>query len=660
MTNEALLITGMPYAGASIVAEACADAGVALRPDPGNGPEVLWRYGNFADPAVVELHRQILRSRTASAYDVPASPPPPTPADLVARAQELVAVRHRGGAPWGWCEPRSCLCLDLWERALPEARWLFIVRDPAVNAFSLVTHSEVIGWTSGPLSRARSALRLWKAYNRRILDFVQRHPDRCLVFDVGRHLNAGGERVLDHRVRHDWGLAVRPLALMAAYRRPRLRMDAPRWLKVLAAADPEVRRIAAGLARFGPTPATASRVDADEERQNALSVRPTVCLAVSRKFGISETFIGAHLERLPADVTVVQLGLPSYSDVHERPILSLPERAGLAVATEFSYNPSWLQSRALSRFFGKHRVDVVLAEFGYNGVKVLQACRTAGIPLVVHFHGADVFRSDLLAANREGYQEIFKYAAALVVVSDEMRQQLLTLKAPAERIVCNPCGVDASVFQGANPAAAPPLFLAIGRFVDKKGPHLTLVAFSRVAAAVPEARLLMAGQGVLLDVCHSLATALGIADKVTFLGAVTHREVGALMRTARAYVQHSIRPLSQDSEGTPVTVLEASASGLPVIATAHAGIRDSVLHGETGFLIDEGDVAAMADAMITLARDAELAANLGRRGRTHVTASFSMERSHSVLWDVLRRAIESHRVDDRRVAAVAVPDRLGQ
>jgi glycosyltransferase involved in cell wall biosynthesis len=233
-----------------------------------------------------------------------------------------------------------------------------------------------------------------------------------------------------------------------------------------------------------------------------------------------------------------------------------------------------------------------------------------------------------------------------------MEEQLVTLGAPRDKIVYCPCGVDVSSFSGADPASAPPTFLAVGRFVDKKAPHLTLLAFRKVVDAFPEARLIMAGTGALHQACTQLAAGLRLSEYVSFLGAIPHREVAALMQRVRGFVQHSIRPEDGDSEGTPVAVVEAGAAGLPVVATAHGGIRDVIVHGETGFLVREGDIDTMADYMILLAADAALAAKLGRQARTRVAAHFSLETSIARLWSVLDQAISQPSVVVRQAQSV--------
>jgi glycosyltransferase involved in cell wall biosynthesis len=175
--------------------------------------------------------------------------------------------------------------------------------------------------------------------------------------------------------------------------------------------------------------------------------------------------------------------------------------------------------------------------------------------------------------------------------------------------------------------------------VDTKAPHLTLLAFRDVVRACPEARLIMVGDGMLVEACRQLTRALDMEKAVEFMGVQSHTEVAALMREVRAFVLHSVTTSEDDVEGTPVAVLEAGAAGLPVVSTRHAGIKDVVIHGETGFLVDERDVHGMAGYMVELARDPVLAARLGQRAREHVCENFSQEKGLTTLWGIIEGAI---------------------
>src|SRR4030095_662225 len=104
-------------------------------------------------------------------------------------------------------------------------------------------------------------------------------------------------------------------------------------------------------------------------------------------------------------------------------------------------------------------------------------------------------------------------------------------------------------------------------------------------------------------------------------------------------VQHSVVAPSGDCEGTPVSILEAGATGLPVVSTRHAGIPDVVIEGDTGFLVDEGDVAGMARHMIQIARNPRLADTMGRAARKHIEQNFSKDQRIKNLWSIIEGAI---------------------
>jgi glycosyltransferase involved in cell wall biosynthesis len=280
----------------------------------------------------------------------------------------------------------------------------------------------------------------------------------------------------------------------------------------------------------------------------------------------------------------------------------------------------------------------LLADYGPTAAELLDACERATIPLVARFHGYDAYQREVLARFREGYARLFQQAAALIAVSSDMKDQLIRLGASPSRVHWIPSGTDMKLFRPGDPKDAPPHFLAVGRFIPKKAPELSLAAFAKVAERVPDARLTMMGDGPLRDLCVRTADALGLGARVRFPGSVDHEMVRAAMQQCRAFVQHSVKAGDGDSEGTPNAVVEAHASGLPVVATAHAGIRDVVVHGETGFLVPEGDVAGMATAMMELVRSPQRAGEMGRAGRRHVMEAFSLERSLRMLGQVLEEA----------------------
>jgi glycosyltransferase involved in cell wall biosynthesis len=377
---------------------------------------------------------------------------------------------------------------------------------------------------------------------------------------------------------------------------------------------------------------------------------PRVCVATWSLTGGSETFIHAHAERIPADVLVLQ-GSPVHRMDGGRSLLPASARAAARVMgrargldrrrTEdlvFRKLPASARARLYARYLRGHAIRVVLAEFGPVAAEVDEGCARAGVPLVVHFHGYDAFEQDVLSTYGEAYQSLFRRRRPIVVVSESMRRQLVALGAAEDQVFLNPYGVDLELFQPGKTEEG--LVVAVGRFIDKKAPELTVLAFSKVLERVPEARLAMIGDGPLRPAVERVISGLGVEDRVRLLGAQDHAHVVDLMRRAAVFMQHSVVAPSGDREGTPVAILEAGAAAVPVVATRHEGIAEAVIDGETGLLVEEGDVNGMAAAVADLLADPERARQLGRAARSRIEEKYSMQASIDGLWAILEGAFE--------------------
>jgi glycosyltransferase involved in cell wall biosynthesis len=289
--------------------------------------------------------------------------------------------------------------------------------------------------------------------------------------------------------------------------------------------------------------------------------------------------------------------------------------------------------KAFAAFFRQHDVDCILAEFGPTGADIAPHSKQLGIPLIVHFHAHDAHRTKIVEEYRERYRLMFYIAFKIVTVSRFMTETLIGLGADPAKIVLNPYGPRETFFS-VNPDYEP-VILSLGRFTDIKANYLTLAAFARVVEDKPDASLVMVGDGELLETCKTLAKQWGIERRVSFPGAVLHGEILPFFQHACCFAQHSVTPSYGDAEGTPVAVIEASAAGLPVVSTRHAGIPDVVVHDETGFLVDEGDVNGMAAHMTRLINDAELARRMGKAARERIRRYFSLDRHISCLNQIL-------------------------
>jgi colanic acid/amylovoran biosynthesis glycosyltransferase len=361
-----------------------------------------------------------------------------------------------------------------------------------------------------------------------------------------------------------------------------------------------------------------------------------ICLASNSAEEYSQTFVRDHISHLPGEVLPL---LGDWPDLRHKGQFILPKRCRLGVRFSNRF-PRWMTG-GIRKAGENHlvsfikRAEVALAEFAPVGAGLVRPCRIAKVPLVVHFHGYDAYHRRTLEKYQKEYQEMFLSAAAFVVVSKVMCEEVVRLGAPPEKVHLNSYGVDVRRFASTDAGSNPPHFLAMGRFVEKKAHFLTILAFERALRQCHDIRLSLAGDGPLLDCCKQLVRALRLEEVVEFLGVVSHDKVPTMMRRFRGFVQHSVTAPSGDSEGNPVAVMEAGASGLPVVSTKHAGIPDTVAHGETGLLSEEMDIDSMADHMALLARDRSLASTMGENARVRIQTFFSMERSIQGLYGIL-------------------------
>jgi len=635
-----LLVSGPPSSGGAAVAEALLRAGLPLG-GPFLPPTPRDSAGAFVDREIHDWHAD-LADGEANAWRA-AAPRDPT-AEQAAALERLLEARFDLLRPWGLRSPRLLWARRYWERRFPGARWLFVVRRPAAQAWA---EAERRGRdATEPQAVARLAiaeLRRWRGAARTVLEMAGEAPKRVLVLDAGRL--AGAEKALDRAVRENWGVPLEPIALRSALHPFLLRRRAPAWFELLARCDPRVATAWRRLTRLAPT-----------GEAPAGPRGPRVAVLAKHRFAPSESFIQEQLRRLPGEVHFVFQRDGAWYDRDCRPLATPLARARRALFGASPAESERARHRALARFLARRGIEVLLANFGPLARQALPACRAAGVPLVAHFHGADAHRARPEGDAAWFYGELLREAAAIVAVSSPMIERLTALGAPPRRILLNPCGVDLADFPPGDAGATEPHFLAAGRFVGKKGPVFTLLAFRRLLERAPAARLTMLGEGEMRTACVQLAAALGIAGRVDFPGAYAHGELAARLRRSRAFVQHSLRQPDGDSEGTPVALLEAAASGVPAVSTRHAGIPQAVVDGETGLLCDEGDVEAMADAMAQLALDPGLAGAMGRRAREHAAAHFAIELRLGRLAALLARVArgESPVVDDAAAAGEAV------
>jgi len=365
-----------------------------------------------------------------------------------------------------------------------------------------------------------------------------------------------------------------------------------------------------------------------------------LCIIKPNKKTYSETFIQEHIDRLPVNKKVLHGGVfPVYDDEDNYLMRSRWDLLSYLVQKKIlGKQDIKVRTNALINYLKEQQIDVVLAEYGMVGAMVTEACRLADVPLVMHFHGADAHHYKTVATYRSLYNKAFAYASAIVAVSGDMVEALKELGAPVQKIILNPYGVDTVKFPQLDLSGTSPNFLSVGRFVAKKSPQSVVEAFKIVADKIADAKLWMVGEGPLFEETKQLATKLGIASKITFTGVLSGHEIQQLMQQMRCFVQHSVTSPDGDMEGTPNTILEAGSSGLVIVSTFHAGIKQAVIHEKTGYLVPEHDIEGMAAYMIKIAEDVQLASQLGTNEAVHIRKNYDINDRINTLSDILNKA----------------------
>ena len=301
---------------------------------------------------------------------------------------------------------------------------------------------------------------------------------------------------------------------------------------------------------------------------------------------------------------------------------------GIAVRRVSTRNGFALQGRgAVRRALAEEPPDIVIEDINklplfLAGLTPLPFCA-----IVPHLFGSTAFQeASWPAATLVWLAErplARAYArAGFHAISESTRDDLIARGVSPDRIRVIHPGVD-SVHLTPGPAArrvTPPSFLYVGRLKRYKGVDVAIRALAIARRARPDLRLDIAGSGDYRSYLESLTTRLGVGSAVTFHGFVSEDQKIRLLRQAWGNVFPSPK------EGWGITVVEAGACGTPSLASDSPGLRDSVRHGETGFLVPHGDAQALADRMLQLAAEPALVDRLGAAARRFAEAH-SWERS---------------------------------
>ena len=307
------------------------------------------------------------------------------------------------------------------------------------------------------------------------------------------------------------------------------------------------------------------------------------------------------------------------------------------IASRNFYAAIGRERQKLATLFEEEKPAVLLCHFGDIAMRLLPLARAKRIPLIAHFHGDFSFVTNRWY--RWSLRQCLPHFAAVVVVTAAEREWMLQHGVPEAKLRVIPCGAPTELFcprrsSRPNPALR---FVMVSRLSREKGCDVSMRAFARVAAEFPDAELHVFGDGPMRQELEQLVTTLQLTRQVFFRGYVDEHSLARLLPDHDVFIQHSLV-----KEGSPVSISEAMACGVPVIATSVGGIGDQVVHGQSGLLVRENDTQEMASAMLRLAHDHRLRLRLGIAARSRAKLLYDSllqtRRVEELLSNVLREA----------------------
>jgi colanic acid/amylovoran biosynthesis glycosyltransferase len=337
---------------------------------------------------------------------------------------------------------------------------------------------------------------------------------------------------------------------------------------------------------------------------------------------LSETFILGQITDLidrGHDVEIVSIHKPNEESVHED-----VEKYKLLEKTHYIHKtPSGLGFRPDEKLISSLIfTDIIHAHFAASPAYWASIfSRYFGVPFVITTHAYDIY----INPDVEDLRAKFDHAAKVIATTDYNKDYLSKLlgEGYGANIEVIRYGIDISRFSAIErkPDSVVKI-LFIGRLVEKKGPSYAIESFRRVMGEIPDIELRMIGDGPLKDEIIDLINKSSLDGKVILLGAQPQSVVLKEMSEADIFFLPSMTAENGDREGSPVSILEAEATGLPIVSTVHTGIPEIVIDGKTGFLSPEKDTVAMTERLKELILDPELRIRMGKAGRDHVESHY--------------------------------------
>lgn len=293
--------------------------------------------------------------------------------------------------------------------------------------------------------------------------------------------------------------------------------------------------------------------------------------------------------------------------------------------------------------FAREGVGLVHAHLGWEGARTAHLARRPRVPFLVSFYGRDAGLLPRRAYWRTLYKRLFAVADLVLAEGPHMGRVLAEIGAPAERVRVVHLGIPLQEFPFAERCGSdegPVVGLLAASFREKKGIIYALEAVARLAAKHPRLRLRIIGDGPLHTQILARTKAPDLAGRIALLGYQPYPVYKQELARAHFFMAPSVTAADGDTEGgAPVCLLEAQASGLPVVATTHCDIPEVTRPGHSAFLAPERDVASLAACLDELLSHPERWPAMGRAGHAHIEAEFDIDRQVARMNEVYRELL---------------------
>lgn len=286
--------------------------------------------------------------------------------------------------------------------------------------------------------------------------------------------------------------------------------------------------------------------------------------------------------------------------------------------------------QVLIKLLRRRPADLMHVYFGHTGVHLLPFIQAWDRPTVVSFHGMDIQSRPQQEGYDDQMRELLRTVPLVLARSHSLFAALERWGCPREKLRLNRTGIplDQYPFSARElPAGGAWRFVQACRLIEKKGLLTALQAFARFRAAHPLARFTIAGDGPMKEKLLAIAADLGIADAVELRGFLSQSQLAALYAESHVFLHPSEMPPDQNQEGVPNSMLEAMATGLPVVATTHGGIPEAVTHEQTGLLVPERNVDALSAALAQITADPARLAAMGAAAAQAMREEFEQARA---------------------------------